>query len=212
MIEKKNMFQACIFDLDGTLVDSSQVIHKVMKSWCFRNSIDLDYAISKGRGARTEDTISMVAPHLDARCEAEKIEIEESLTLDGLKSIEGANEFIEGLQRSKWAIVTSGALRIARPRLKACDFAEPEVFITAESVRQGKPHPEPYRIAVEKLGLKAGECLVFEDADNGVQSALSAGCKVVVIGEYCTIQSPDILFRAKDFRQLRSMQEFNYIF
>ena len=191
------MFQACIFDLDGTLVDSSQVIHKVMKTWCLMNDVDLEYAISKGRGARTEDTITMVAPHLDAKSEAEKIEIEESITLDGLKSIEGANAFIESIPRSKWAIVTSGALRIARPRLKACDFAEPDIFVTAESVRQGKPHPEPYLIAVEKLGWKAEECLVFEDADNGVRSALSAGCKVVVIGENCTIRSPDILFWAQ---------------
>jgi mannitol-1-/sugar-/sorbitol-6-phosphatase len=200
--QENQMFQACIFDLDGTLVDSSEVIQKVMKSWCHKHSIDLEYAISMGRGARTEDTISMVAPHLDAKCEAGQIEIEEGLTLEGLKSIEGANEFIESIPKSKWAIVTSGSLMIARPRLKACNFAEPEIFVTAESVKHGKPHPEPYQIAVERLGLKAKDCLVFEDADNGVRSALNAGCKVVVIGENCTVQSPDILFKAKDFKHL----------
>lgn len=144
----------------------------------------------------------MVAPHLDAKFESARIEIEESLTFDGLRPIEGANAFVSGFPESKWAIVTSGSLQIARPRLEACGFPEPGIFVTAESVTQGKPHPEPYRIAVERFGLQAKDCLVFEDADNGVRSALAAGCKVVVIGDCCTVRSPDILIRVKDFSRL----------
>ncbi len=46
----------------------------------------------------------------------------------------------------------------------------------------GKPDPEPYLLAAERLGLAAADCLVFEDAPAGITSALQAGCRVVQVG------------------------------
>jgi HAD superfamily hydrolase (TIGR01509 family) len=51
--------------------------------------------------------------------------------------------------------------------------------VTAEDITKGKPDPESYQLAVNKLGMLPGGCLVVEDGKSGVQSAISAGCLVV---------------------------------
>jgi beta-phosphoglucomutase-like phosphatase (HAD superfamily) len=52
-------------------------------------------------------------------------------------------------------------------------------MITAEDVDRGKPHPLPYQLGAQRMGLSPRECLAVEDAPAGVTSALSAGCRVV---------------------------------
>ncbi len=56
-----------------------------------------------------------------------------------------------------------------------------KIIITAKDVIHGKPHPEPYLLTAEKLNVTCEECLVLEDSENGVQSAISAGMKCIAI-------------------------------
>ncbi len=56
-----------------------------------------------------------------------------------------------------------------------------KIIVSSKDVVHGKPHPEPYRLTAEKLGVKCGECLVIEDSENGVKSAKAAGMKCVAI-------------------------------
>jgi len=58
----------------------------------------------------------------------------------------------------------------------------PDLIIAAEDISRGKPDPEPYLKAAEILGVNPCECLVFEDAESGIQSATAAGMVVVAIG------------------------------
>ena len=55
------------------------------------------------------------------------------------------------------------------------------MMITAEDVEYGKPAPDCFLLAAERLGHPAGECLVFEDAASGITAAEAAGAAVVVI-------------------------------
>jgi beta-phosphoglucomutase-like phosphatase (HAD superfamily) len=55
------------------------------------------------------------------------------------------------------------------------------VLITGKDVVNGKPHPEPYLKAAERLGLLPQVCMVIEDSDNGIKSAKAAGCLAVGI-------------------------------
>lgn len=195
-------FKALIFDLDGTLVDSSEVVRKVMETWCLKHDISLQSVLDVCHGGRTEDTVSLVAPHLYAKSEAAKIEHLESTTLDGLMPTAGADRFLASLPPDTWAIVTSSSKLTAKPKLETCRMGIPRVFITAESVNMGKPHPEPFLKAAKKLGIEPEECLVFEDADNGVNSALSAGCGVIIIGDSCKIEDKNIVCRSPNFTDL----------
>lgn len=79
----------------------------------------------------------------------------------------------------------------------------PECLITAEDVQKSKPSPEPYLLAAERLNMHPGDCVVFEDADAGITSALSAGMRVVVVGS-----SLDIKY---EYQKLLRVDNFNNI-
>ncbi|WP_407819700.1 HAD-IA family hydrolase, partial [Staphylococcus aureus] len=70
---------------------------------------------------------------------------------------------------------------LAERRLAAAGIAPPPVMICAEDVVNGKPDPEGYRKAAEKLGVSPQDCIVFEDAPAGVQAGENTGASVVVI-------------------------------
>lgn len=77
-----------------------------------------------------------------------------------------------------WAIVTSGSRPTATTRLRAMGFQIPNVLVTADDVANGKPDPEGYLAAAERLGVPPGDCLVVEDAEVGVRAARAAGARV----------------------------------
>jgi len=56
-----------------------------------------------------------------------------------------------------------------------------DVILSSENYKNGKPHPEPYLLASEKLGISPNECLVLEDSSNGIISANKAGCKSIMV-------------------------------
>jgi sugar-phosphatase len=66
---------------------------------------------------------------------------------------------------------------------KAAGLPPPPVLVTSEDVTSGKPDPECYERAAQKLGVSAKECLVFEDAAVGILAARAAGARVVVVAE-----------------------------
>jgi len=82
------------------------------------------------------------------------------------------------------ALVGAGrveGLELALRRLGAAGLPIPSVLVTAEDVTRGKPAPDGYALAAERLGVAADACLVFEDAPAGILAAEAAGADVVVI-------------------------------
>ena len=108
----------------------------------------------------------------------ERGEIED---VDGVAPIPGAIDFVKRLPPDRWAIVTSATVPLARARLTAAGVTPPAVFITAEDVEHGKPDPAGYLKAAKALGFDIADCIVFEDAEAGVQAGEAAGADVVVI-------------------------------
>ena len=78
-------------------------------------------------------------------------------------------------------MVTSAPLALAQARMGAAGLALPDIVITAEDVTQGKPAPDGFLLAAQRLGVAAQDCLVFEDAPAGIAAAKAAGASVVVI-------------------------------
>ncbi len=68
---------------------------------------------------------------------------------------------------------------VARARHQVAGLPAPEVFVTAERVKRGKPEPDAYLLGAQLLGLAPQECVVVEDAPAGVLSGLAAGCHVI---------------------------------
>lgn len=80
------------------------------------------------------------------------------------------------------AIVSSGPTDMVRDLLRQCDLLhlfEGGVLICAEDVTRHKPHPDPFLLAAERLGIPPARCRAYEDADAGLQSVRAAGMQLV---------------------------------
>lgn len=172
---------AILFDLDGVLVDSTKSVARQWSLWAQENGIDPDKAVEIAHGRRTIESVRLLAPHLNADAETIKIEQREVDDDDGVVVMPGAAKLLASLPRDRWCVVTSGTRRLATSRLKQGNLTQPKIFVTADDVVDGKPHPEPYLKGASSLGFSPAECLVIEDAPAGIASAHAAGMKVVAL-------------------------------
>ncbi|MCD1269924.1 HAD-IA family hydrolase [Microbacterium sp. MEC084] len=173
-------FDAVLFDLDGTLVDSTASVVRSWRRWSEHYGVSAE-ALHENHGQPARTLISrLLPPDLHAEGLARITEFETTDAVD-LPPVRGAREFFDSIPESRRAIVTSGTTPLATARLRAAGFTPPEVFVTADEVTHGKPHPEPFLAAAERLGVDPDRCLVVEDAAAGVAAARAAGCHVIAL-------------------------------
>lgn len=172
---------AVLFDLDGVLVDSTPSVERVWRGWADLHGLDVTGILAVAHGRRTAETISLVAPHLDAEAEAKRLEAKEIEEAANVLTIEGAAALLETLPPERWAVVTSGTRALAHARLRACGLPIPEAFVGAEDVRRGKPEPECYLRGAKLLGVGPDRCVVVEDAPSGIAAGRAAGAAVIAV-------------------------------
>jgi sugar-phosphatase len=139
-------------------------------------------------GRRADETIRIVAPHLSVQDEFRALEAEEIADMDGVRPYPSAGELLGGLSPRQWAIVTSGTKRVAEARLRHVGLPTPEVFITADHVKAGKPAPDGYLLAASRLHVRPSECVVIEDAPAGIQAGKSAGMRVIAVASTLALE------------------------
>jgi mannitol-1-/sugar-/sorbitol-6-phosphatase len=168
-------FAAVISDFDGVLADSSASIRRAWTRWGERHGIDgaAIQAANHGRPSR-EVVAEHVAPELVAAESAWVLEAEVADT-DDVVAYPGA---VEVLALPVVAIATSCEAPLARVRLAAAGLEPPEVLVTSDEVVRGKPAPDAYLLAAERLGVDPAACLVLEDAPSGVAAGRAAGMTV----------------------------------
>lgn len=199
--------KAILFDMDGTLVDSSAVIERAWKWWSARHSVELAQIMAVQQGRPNRDVLQEFASHLDIDEEAALFLKFEEEDLDDLVAIPGANGAVNAAQGGRWGIVTSANKSLAEIRLRATGFPIPEVFISADVIRRGKPDPECYLLGAAGLDVDPRDCIVFEDAVAGVQAGKAAG--MTVIGVLTNLTEADLRADAhiRDFRGVRIAQD-----
>ena len=89
------------------------------------------------------------------------------------------------------ALVTMSWHRFAAEVVEALPPSSFDVLVVGDDVTRGKPHPDPYLLAAERLGVDAADCLAVEDSPTGVASALAAGCTVLAVPHMVPIPVPD---------------------
>jgi sugar-phosphatase len=175
-------YQAFLFDMDGTLITSTAAAERVWSRWAERHGLDLDAFIPTIHGVRAIDTIRRQnLPDIDLDAEVAWVERGEIEDVKGVAPIPGAAAFVKRLPPDRWAVVTSASVPLAKARLEAAGVEPPRTLITAEDVERGKPDPAGYLKAAEALGFAVADCLVFEDAEAGIQAGEAAGADVVVV-------------------------------
>jgi len=195
---------AALFDMDGTLLDSSAAVVASWTQFAEEHGLDVDEVVEAVHGVRAVESIARFLPAELVESETQRlIEREMSLT-EGIVEIPGAAALLAELPAAgiPVAIVTSAPRELAIVRLEAAGIPIPPVFVTGDDVERGKPAPDCYLLAAERLGVDPARCIVFEDAEAGLRAGLAAGAQVVVIGEY-TSPTTDDLARIPDYRGIR---------
>jgi mannitol-1-/sugar-/sorbitol-6-phosphatase len=170
---------AILFDIDGTLVDSTPVVERCYRLWAKEYQLDVDAVLRVCHGRRSEDTVSdFVAPGRRAAALARLTALELG-DLDGVVVLPGARDVLNAVPRGQWAAVTSGERPLMTKRLAAAGLPIPDVLVCAEDVSVGKPSPEGYLKAAAALGADPADCLVVEDAPAGIAAGRAAGAKVL---------------------------------
>lgn len=183
---------ALLFDFDGVLVDSRAATDRLWRAWAARHGLDGDAIMAVAHGRRSVELVESFAPHLDAAREAGGIETRAAASADGVAAMPGAETLLRELSSGapdRWAIVTSATEALLRVRLAAARLSTPTVLVAAADVARGKPAPDGYRLAAERLGVAPEHALVFEDAPNGVAAARAAGMDVIGITPHQGLES-----------------------
>ncbi|EAO0870574.1 sugar phosphatase [Salmonella enterica] len=172
-----------LFDLDGTLVDSLPAVERAWCNWADRFNLDHDEVLGFIHGKQAITSLRHFMPgksEAEIAAEFTRLEQIEATETAGITALPGAMDLLNHLNNAgiPWAIVTSGSMPVARARHQVAGLPAPEVFVTAERVKRGKPEPDAYLLGAQLLGLAPQECAVVEDAPAGV---LAAGCHVIAV-------------------------------
>jgi HAD superfamily hydrolase (TIGR01509 family) len=183
-------FRAVIFDLDGLLADSepwwNQIDANLLAEYgvtyrgeCHRNVLGVSYRLAV--------EFYKNAFHLSASVEElmqRRGEIATEFFAKWVGLFPSAKTTLEKLLQMKLrlAVATSSVSASARPFLERTGIRSSfEVVVTGDEIERGKPYPDIYLCASEKLGVPADACLVIEDALSGVRAAKAARMRVAAI-------------------------------
>lgn len=173
--------EAVLFDIDGTLVDSTPAVERTWTTWASRRGLCPAEVLRVCHGRRVEDTVSLFVradERRDAVVELEKLELAD---LDDVVALPGSRDLLTRLPSDRWAAVTSGSQRLMRARLEAAGLPVPDVLVAAEDVGAGKPAPDGYLKAAAAVGAQIERCLVVEDAPAGVGAGRAAGAWTLAV-------------------------------
>ncbi|KAH8599069.1 glycerol-3-phosphate phosphatase-like protein [Bisporella sp. PMI_857] len=211
---QKVTFKGLLFDMDGTIIDSTSAVEKHWGSIGAELGVDPKVILQTSHGRRSIDVLKLLSPE---KANWEYIKHMEGLIPlrygDDAVEIPGARVVLDVVTEKKvpWAIVTSGTAPLVTGWLKMLRLPLPENLVVAEDVENGKPDPTCYLMGMGKLGLKAGDdVLVFEDSPAGIKAGRAAGCKILGLVTSHTVEQ--IIDAGPDWivQDLRSFKIIGY--
>jgi beta-phosphoglucomutase len=186
----KQIFQTCIFDFDGVIIDS-EPLHAQAKQATLDN-FQIKYPSTlfiDTKGSTDKIFFEFVANNLagEGPTAEEMDAFKRQLYLklfENVPLVTGIQEFLPISKRTfkKLGVATSATVRdfsLAAKKYQLRPWFD--IIVTSEDTAKYKPDPEPYLKAMSMLGVTDSETLAIEDSPNGIRSAKSANCTVAAI-------------------------------
>ena len=185
------MITTVIFDMNGVITDDED-LHELATQKTFEKvglSITPDiyrqYCLGRTDASAFVDLIGDF--HLkDQEVSSiinDKSILYQELIADNLKIYPGVIRLIENLcLKYTLALTTSSTFEEAQTVVNQLEIENRfKVIVSSNDVKRGKPDPEPYLLTAEKLGVSSDNCVVIEDSENGIRSAIAAGMKCIAL-------------------------------
>ena len=186
--------KACLFDLDGVIVDTAKYHYIAWKE--LANEMGFDFTIEdnerlKGVSRMTSLDILLSIGNVE-KSEEEKLELATKknenylsyiLKMGPEEILPGTKEFLEKLKKEGIKIALGSASKNAMTILDRLELTTYfDAIIDGTKVSNAKPDPEVFLKGAEALQVNPDECVVFEDAEAGVEAAIAGGMKCIGIG------------------------------
>ncbi|MBK5269983.1 MAG: HAD family phosphatase [Bacteroidia bacterium] len=211
-----DQFQGFLFDLNGTMINDMPY-H--VKAWhTILNYLGADISMEQTKEecyGKNNELLERIFPGRFTDEEKRKMsfEKEKSYRLEFapfLRLINGLDDFLKGAHEKKIKMGIGSAAIMDNVNFVLDGLNIRNYFsalVSADDVKKSKPDPETFLKCADIIGIAPGECLVFEDAPKGVEAAMNAGMKAIVIltmhekGEFNSY--PNVLFCINDFKDER---------
>ena len=209
---------AVLFDWDGVIVDSSDYHEESWDRLAEEEGLHLpEDHFKKGFGMRNETIIPDILEWTDDPAEVTRLArrkeelYREIVREKGLQPLPGVEPFLGELHEAKvpCAVASSTQRLNITVALEQMGMShEFQAIVAGGDVKKGKPDPEVFLTAAEKLGAEPSRCVVFEDAHVGVEAAKAAGMTVIGVATTHpaeTLQDADLVVERLDELDLKEL-------
>lgn len=216
------MIKACIFDLDGVIVDTAHYHFLAWKRLAKELNIDLtEEHNQKLKGVSRMHSLDIILDLGGITRSAREKEVlankKNTWFVDYLERMSpeeifpGVKQLIRDLRAHALKIGLASSSKNAKTVIQLLHIQnEFDVVVDGTMISHSKPHPQIFLLAAKKLGVEPKQCLVFEDAEAGVEAALAAGMRCVGVGSPRQLaKAHQVIASTGDFRiaSLRQLEE-----
>lgn len=185
------MIKGAVFDMDGLMIDSERLVYSIWQEMMDEDGREFNLDIfKKSIGLRSEDSYeyykSVYGDDFDypAYKAESRIRYFKRIEKNGVPVKKGLYEIFDYLKSisCKISLATSTSSQTALALMKKINLYDKfDAFVCGDDVKNGKPNPEVFLTAADKLGLDPKDCVAFEDSINGIKSAHAAGMTTVMV-------------------------------
>jgi len=216
-----SQLKACLFDLDGVVVDTAQFHYAAWRQ--LANQLGFDLTVEQNeqlKGVSRMESLDIILKignvNLDNdtkhKLAAEKNEhylaLCQQMTPDDV--LPGVRTFMDQLDNASIKVGLGSASKNARTILKQIDMLDRfETIVDGTRITKGKPDPETFLLGAQNLGVDPADCVVFEDAVAGIQAAKNGGMVAVGVGDPAVLAGSNLVITG--FEEL-SLSTIQYLF